>query len=184
MSMLKDIKNLEPDRLSKEELLKTRSAILKEIENRKSKARGLENPEVVTVSSNELVEKLRSIEKVIYGVDDRKEVYEISNSQIKDSIDSVVALIRNSNISDNGDGKSTIRTKIFGVSRNLCENEKFYNQPIAPFCSGFLVANDMIATAAHCVENPEDLKSIKFVFGFRMKNENEGPSVIDNSDIY
>ena len=38
-----------------------------------------------TVSSSELVEKLRSIEKVIYGVDDRKEVYEISNSQIKDS---------------------------------------------------------------------------------------------------
>ena len=184
MSMLKDIKNLEPDRLSKEELLKTRSSILKEIENRKSKTRGLENPEVGTVSSSELVEKLRSIEKVIYGVDDRKEVYEISNSQIKDSIDSVVALIRNSNISDNGDGKSTIRTKIFGVSRNLCENEKFYNQPIAPFCSGFLVANDMIATAAHCVENPEDLKSIKFVFGFRMKNENEGPLVIDNSDIY
>ena len=184
MSMLKDIKNLEPDRLSKEELLKTRSAILKEIENRKSKTRGLEDPEVRTISSHELVEKLRSIEKVIYGVDDRKEVYEISNSQIKDSIDSVVALIRNSNISDNGDGKSTIRTKIFGVSRNLCENEKFYNQPIAPFCSGFLVANDMIATAAHCVENPEDLKSIKFVFGFRMKNENEGPSVIDNSDIY
>ena len=184
MSMLNDIKNLQPDRLSKEELLKTRNAILKEIENRKSKTRGLENPEVRTVSSNELVEKLRSIEKVIYGVDDRKEVYEITNSQIKDSIDSVVALIRNSNISDNGDGKSTIRTKIFGVSRNLCENEKFYNQPIAPFCSGFLVANNMIATAAHCVENPEDLKSIKFVFAFRMKNENEGPSVIDNSDIY
>ena len=184
MSMLKDIKNLEPDRLSKEELLKTRSSILKEIENRKSKTRGLENPEVGTVSSSELVEKLRSIEKVIYGVDDRKEVYEISNSQIKDSIDSVVALIRNSNISDNGDGKSTIRTKIFGVSRNLCENEKFYNQPIAPFCSGFLVANDMIATAAHCVENPEDLKGMKFVFRFRMKNENEGPSVIDNSNIY
>ena len=67
----------------------------------------------------------------------------------------------------------------FAVSRNLCENEKFYNQPIAPFCSGFLVANNMIATAAHCV-GIRDFKSIKFVFAFRMKNENEGPSVIDN----
>ena len=184
MSMLKDIKNIEPDRLSQEELLKTRSAILKEIENRKNKTRGLDSIEERTTSSNELVEKLRSIEKVIYGVDDRKEAYEITNSQIKDGINSVVALIRNDNIRDNGDGKSTIRTRIFGVSRNLCENEKFYNQPIAPFCSGFLVAKDLIATAAHCVDNQEDLKSIRFVFGFRMKNETEGPMVIDNSDIY
>ncbi len=46
------------------------------------------------------------------------------------------------------------------------------------------MAKDLIATAAHCVENPDDLKSIRFVFGFRMKNETEGPMVIDNSDIY
>ena len=184
MSMSKDIKNIESNQLSKEELLEARNAILQEIDNRKSKTRGLNSAERNTMSSDELVEKLRSVEKVIYGVDDRKEVYEITNSQIKDNINSVVALIRNDSINDNGDGKSTIRTKIFGVARNLCENEKFYNQPIAPFCSGFLVSKDLIATAAHCVENPEDLKSIRFVFGFRMKNEKEGPMVIDNSDIY
>src|SRR5215208_5675272 len=92
MSMLKDIKNIEPDQLSQEELLNTRSAILKEIENRKSKTRGLESVEEGIIPSNELVEKLRTIEKVIYGVDDRKEAYEINNSQIKDRINSVVAL--------------------------------------------------------------------------------------------
>ena len=86
MSMIKDIKNIEPDRLSQEELLNTRSAILKEIENRKSKTRGLESAKEKIISSNELVEKLRIIEKVIYGVDDRKEAYEITSSQIKDRI--------------------------------------------------------------------------------------------------
>jgi hypothetical protein len=184
--MLKDIKNLDANRLSEEELLATRSAILEEIENRRDRRRDTESTtrggEVM--SSEQLVEKLRIIEKVIYGVDDRKEAYEITNSRIKENINSVVALIRKNDISDNGDGKSTIRTRIFGVARNLCENEKFYNQPIAPFCSGFLVSKDLIATAAHCVENQEDLKSIRFVFGFRMKNQNEGPTVIDNSDIY
>lgn len=185
--MLKDIKNLDANRLSEEELLATRSAILKEIENRRDTQRDTESTTrggEEVMSSEQLVEKLRIIEKVIYGVDDRKEAYEITNSRIKENINSVVALIRKNDISDNGDGKSTIRTRIFGVARNLCENEKFYNQPIAPFCSGFLVSKDLIATAAHCVENQEDLKSIRFVFGFRMKNQNEGSTVIDNSDIY
>lgn len=184
MSMLKDIKNIDPNKLSKHELLEARITILKEIDNRKNKTRGLDRTERNIISSEELIEKLRSVEKVIYGVDDRKEVYEITNLQIKDNINSVVALIRNDNIIDNGDGKSTIRTRIFGVARNLCGNEKFYNQPIAPFCSGFLVAKNIIATAAHCVENTEDLENIRFVFGFRMSSENDGPSVIDNSDIY
>jgi hypothetical protein len=185
--MLKDIKNLDANRMSQEELLATRSAILKEIENRRDTQRDTESTTrggEEVMSSEQLVEKLRIIEKVIYGVDDRKEAYEITNSRIKENINSVVALIRKNDISDNGDGKSTIRTRIFGVARNLCENEKFYNQPIAPFCSGFLVSKDLIATAAHCVENQEDLKSIRFVFGFRMKNQNEGSTVIDNSDIY
>ena len=118
MSMLKDIKNIEPDRLSQEELLNTRSAILKEIENRKNKTRGSESTEEGIISSKELVEKLRTIEKVIYGVDDRNEAYEITNAQIKDGINSVVALIRSDNISDNGDGKVFFVSKLTFFSQN------------------------------------------------------------------
>ena len=122
-------------------------------------------------------------QKVIYGVDDRKDVFELTVQQDKDDVESVAALFQDGDVTDNGDGTSTLRTQNFGTAKNLCQGERFRDQPIGAFCSGFLVAPDIIATAGHCADT-NDVTSIRFVFGFRMLNKTTAQTVINNSDIY
>lgn len=74
-------------------------------------------------------------------------------------------------------------TQNFGASKNLCPDEIFRNQPTGAFCSGFLVAGDIIATAAHCV-NSSSLADIRFIFGFRMIDANKAQIIISNDEIY
>ena len=83
--------------------------------------------------------------------------------------DSVVAIFQAASVNDNGDGTSTLATEGFGDSNDLCQTERFRDQPIGAFCSGFLVAPDIIATAGHCV-NANTLGSCRFVFGFYMES--------------
>src|SRR5918994_1838889 len=133
-----------------------------------------------------LVEKLRSEQKVIYGVDDRQDVFQITDQAILNDADSVVILCDQGEVVDNGNGTSTLQTQNFGTSRNLCATEPFRDQPTTGLCSGFLVAPDIIATAGHCVD-ASNVTTRRFVFGYRMRKTNGAPTartVINNTEIY
>ena len=130
-----------------------------------------------------LVKTLRDTQKLVYGVDDRHDLYQVTDPNIHMRADSVAGLIDMARVTDNGDGTSTILTVLFASSHLLCEGERFRNQPTAPHCSGFLVAPDLIATAGHCI-NQNNLAQTRFVFGFRMINENEARTVIANDNIF
>ena len=127
-----------------------------------------------------IVGVLREKQKVIYGVDDRIDVL-VGDANL--DADCVVALFRANNVVDNGNGTSTLTTQNFGTARGLCQGEPFRNQPIGAFCSGFLVAADVIATAGHCV-NANNVTNVRFVFGFRMQNATTAQVVINNAEIY
>ena len=130
-----------------------------------------------------LVETLKNSQKLIYGMDDRQDLFLVNDPEVKRNANSVVALIDAGNISDNGNGTSTISTTTFAAANSLCSTERFGQQPTAPFCSGFLVAPDIIATAGHCVEQ-NSLPRVRYVFGFRMINETKARVVVSNEDIY
>lgn len=166
----------------REELLKRREQLLNELKSGTNEPSATVSLEGRT-TSDKIVEEVNAIEKVIYVVDDRKEVDDVNDSNVQDNVSSVVGLIEKEAILDNGNGTSTIRTRVFGVAKNLCQDEKFYNQPQAPFCTGFLVDKDIITTAAHCIQSNDELETMRFVFGFKMKN-GEAQTVIDNGEIY
>jgi len=130
-----------------------------------------------------IVAVLRDSQKLLYGRDDRSDVFQLSPGPDLDDVDSVVALFRAAGVSDNGDGTSTLRTVNFGAEHNLCAGERFREQPAGAFCSGFLVAPDMIATAGHCV-NSGNVTDVRFVFGFRMRDATTAETVIGNGEIY
>jgi Trypsin-like peptidase domain len=130
-----------------------------------------------------IVEILQSQQKVIYGVDDRKDVFQINDQAILNDADSVVIVCDQNDVVDNGNGTSTLQTQNFGTSRNLCATEPFRDQPTTGFCSGFLVAPDIIATAGHCVTESA-ATTRRFVFGFRMLDATNARTVIDNTEIY
>lgn len=133
--------------------------------------------------TNEIATVLRQQQKVIYGTDDRDDMFEITDRRIINDADSVVALIESTSITDNGDGTSTLNGQTFGTRYNLCQTEPFRDQPVVAFCSGFLVDPSIIATAAHCVDT-NNLNSVRFVFGFQMRNATTAETRIDNDEIY
>jgi hypothetical protein len=117
-----------------------------------------------------------------YGIDDRKDIYELSGQNLADA-DSVVALFLAFQVRDLGDGTAALLTVNYGERCNLCPSERFREQPSGSFCSGVLVAPDVIATAAHCIAG-ENLLAIRFVFGYRMRDETTPALVISKRDIY
>ncbi|MDJ0893859.1 MAG: serine protease [Alphaproteobacteria bacterium] len=130
-----------------------------------------------------LVKALREAQKVIYEIDDRDDIFNVTDPSVRSNADSVVSLVDFGDLIDNGDGTSTIRTQHFGTALGLCSSERFRDQPTAPFCSGFLVAPDIVATAGHCIDGGT-LPRTRFVFGFRMKNSTEARLVVPNDDIF
>ncbi len=122
-------------------------------------------------------------EKVIYGTDNRLDLYEVTSSLQRRLADSTVALIKTSSI-QTGAATSRIVAQTFRQSYNLCSSEKFGEQENAAFCSGSLVAPDVIATAGHCVRSLRDCGETKFVFGYAVKTKGVQPREVANSEIY
>ena len=130
-----------------------------------------------------IIDMLKKRQKVIYGVDDRYDLHEVKNEKYLESAKSVVALFEGNQISDMGDGTSELALVNFGEREDLCASEKFRDQPVGAFCSGFLVAPQIIATAGHCI-NKNNVQEKRFVFGFKMNAPGDPTTRINNSEIY
>ena len=120
---------------------------------------------------------------VIYGSDDRLDVYQEENALLRSLADSTVALFQADGVQAK-DGLAQLTTTSYGESMNLCKEEPFYEQSTGAFCSGSLVAPDIIMTAGHCVPTPEECAKIKFVFGFAVKRKGALPTAVPEGDVY
>ncbi|NJL70980.1 MAG: trypsin-like peptidase domain-containing protein [Candidatus Competibacteraceae bacterium] len=77
---------------------------------------------------------------------------------------------------DDGAGGYFLSTSAYLRSgKPACEGEPFGDQPVAANCSAFLVGDDIVATAGHCI-NEGTMSSWRFVFGFAMLDA-ETPAV-------
>jgi hypothetical protein len=139
--------------------------------------------DLTAFSSRDIADVLREQQKVIYGVDNRRDLFDVSDQRVLRNADGIVSLFRASRVRDNGDSTSTLGVGAFGQINSLCEGETFFNQPVGAFCTGSLVAPDLIATAGHCV-NEDNVTTVRFVFGFRMIDKATAQTTIPNSDIY
>lgn len=138
-------------------------------------------PALRRFSSEEIHRALVFQQLTIYGVDDRKDVFQVPNATVQADADGVVALFDEEDVIPNGNGTSRIFAAQYGPTNNLCPCEPFFTQPQSRCATGFLVNREMILTAGHI----HDLESKLFVFGFKMANAN-APQVfnIPNSQIH
>lgn len=130
---------------------------------------------------------------VVYGYDTRKDVYQVTNSLHKKLMHSTAGMIHTVQFA-----KSALASGLMDIleastledSQNLCATEKFSQQPTAPSCSGFLVGEDTLVTAGHCVigimRSPElACKSFAWVFDYSMKSVKDDPTKnIPMTNIY
>ncbi|MEN0059825.1 MAG: serine protease [Bdellovibrio sp.] len=121
--------------------------------------------------------------RVIYGEDNRVDVYQVQNPQVLEVADSTAAMILNYDLVKDGKGFAKVRTVKFGQNMNLCSDEPFYDQPTVANCSGSLVGEDLVATAGHCISS-SNCSVYSFVFGFRMIDEKNFSEMIPESEIY
>jgi len=120
---------------------------------------------------------------VIYGDDDRLDLYQVDSPVLLGLADSTVGLFSASDVSLQ-DGVANLSTNHYGNSYSLCQDEPFRDQYNGAFCSGSLVAPDIIMTAGHCVRSESACKGTKFVFGFAIKEEGQNPDSVPAVDVY
>ncbi len=119
---------------------------------------------------------------VVYGDDDRFDLYQVEDPSLVAAAASTAALVLRDNLVDNGDGTYTLSGLSLANADGLCPGEPFGDQPTPAFCSGFLVAPQIIATAGHCIDL--DCARVAVVFGFQMLDARTPVTVVPASDVY
>lgn len=140
--------------------------------------------ELQNLSTAELAKLAQDRQRVIYGVDNRQDLYQVKSSKVQAAAKAVVALVKATDLTRENDGSYTLATESYHDAYQLCGNEPFVTQPLGCFCSGFLVAPDVVATAGHCVKSQADLATIRFVFGFRMIDADHARTNFPANDVY
>lgn len=147
---------------------------------------------LASIPLSKLIENARKFDRgrVIYGVDDRKDYFEITDPAVRKLADATVALIRLTNFEPLMMGVSSIKSTSLKSSFRLCDGEKFEQQPTASFCSGTLIGPDLILTAGHCVReisnttNVPALADMRFVFGYRVLDDGKATETSPESKVY
>jgi len=122
--------------------------------------------------------------KVIYGEDNRSDVYAVTNSLYKTISLSTAALIDDSHLYPQGN-MVEIRGRALGEMFQLCPDERFRFQPSAATCSGTLVAPDIIMTAGHCYDLAHDTcKNYAWIFDYKVAKENQMSVRVPLSSVY
>ncbi len=132
----------------------------------------------------------KSLSKVIYGSDDRMEVFEVEDPNLAQAADSIVVIVGLNDITDNENGTYTFSNQSFtdyveeSQGAQLCASEPYRLQPAPGSCTGFLVGPDLVVTAGHCMEGQGDCGSNAIVFGFDMVDANTPKLTVDSSEVY
>jgi V8-like Glu-specific endopeptidase len=117
--------------------------------------------------------------KVIYGVDDRIDVYQETDPGRLAQARSTCGILTRNRLVDNNDGTYTILTPFFDV----CPSEPFSSQPVPMFCTGFMVGDRRITTAGHCLDEGS-LSNAAIVFGFEMLDASTPVTTVNADQVY
>lgn len=124
-----------------------------------------------------------AFDKVIYGVDNRYDVFEYPYAKVVEASRSTVALFKSYDLTNRGGNFQIDKTPI-RESANVCSVERFSKQPAAAFCSGFLIAPDKMVTAGHCITTQAACDETRFVFDYKMNTSNNAQVNFKQSQIY
>ncbi len=125
---------------------------------------------------------LSSKPDVIYGKDDRVEPENVREIALQRIAASTLVMVYKRNITEELAGLR-MDSHVYGEHFDLCRDERFYDQPAAGECSAFLVGEDMVATAGHCVSETNCAERM-FMFGFQMKAPLDSVTIIPKSEAY
>lgn len=126
-----------------------------------------------------------ALASVVYGDDDRLDHFEVSDADLLALADATVALMSTSDLTSVSGGRFQVDDGYtLDDSRGpLCGTEPFANQPTTAYCTGFLVTDQIVATAGHCVDS-RSCNGTAFVFDYRMASASTLDNPVDANDVY
>lgn len=113
-----------------------------------------------------------SRQPIVYGEDDRRDVYEVEEALLRERARrSTAAFIAPRHLSYDAGGTVTLVSPTLQETYDVCPEETFAEQPSAAFCTGVLLEQDLVATAAHCLGDEaaqlgQPCGSLAIVFNF------------------
>lgn len=122
------------------------------------------------------------IPKVIYGIDDRADVYQSTNNLLKELSRSTAAQIYKSNIEN--DGTDFYLRGDTLQEQGKCSSERFSNQLAVANCSGFLIAPDVLVTAGHCISSESVCEDTYWVFDYANINSEVASYKMNDKQVY
>lgn len=143
-----------------------------------------ESSTLKSVSDALLIGEIINREKTIYGFDRRVEYHEIQDPRRLVAADSVAAVVDPDHFAESDDRFALIGRSL-EAQFNVCSGEAFLTERVVAMCTAFVVGDDLIATAGHCVDA---FKTKRIVFGYRVQKAGTGessiPVEIPKSDVY
>lgn len=115
----------------------------------------------------------------IYGADDRIEVREHPDPAVREfARTSTAALVFAHRLRFERGDTVAFDTTTLGAAKDLCEGERFREQPALAGCTGTLIDGDLVLTAGHCLgSTPSEAqrlcRSMAIVFDFRYPDTGE-----------
>jgi V8-like Glu-specific endopeptidase len=121
--------------------------------------------------------------KVIYGDDNRVDLYDTNNSLYINLAKSTAAMIEHSKLKEYNSSEVEIISKSL-EDGGVCASEAFAKQPAAANCSGFLVSKTKLVTAGHCIRSQYDCDKSAWVFDFKVSYQDQEKVIVQKSDVY
>lgn len=123
--------------------------------------------------------------KVIYGDDNRKDLYAVDNNLHLELARSTAAMISTSLVVKQDDGNYKLEGATL-KDRGICADARFADQLTAASCSGFLVGPDLLVTAGHCVRDNFSCDGSKWVFDYGINHESDDTEeiIVSEASVY
>ena len=122
-----------------------------------------------------------SAPKIVYGEDNRVEIFEISD-HLQEIAASTAGMIKKNDLLSVHKDYKLMPPKVIEKTMRLCKDERFLDQSNAMSCSGFLVGPDLLVTAGHCINSEKDCADSVFVFDYKLREDTKRADVVINND--
>lgn len=120
---------------------------------------------------------------VIYGEDNRQDVYASTDSVYVELSRSTAAMINKNSLSQGQQDSVKISGRTL-KDRGICASERFSNQMSAANCSGFIISDTYLVTAGHCIRTEADCQNYRWVFDYKVEAEDQTAVSVPESSVF